>query len=210
MTKGLEVLESLDKLEECAYAMKDLPMSNWIDLAENEAELDLKIMDWVETIKLELFKGKQALQRLEAIDNSNPSEALKYVNGKIADLEDDLQHYTMVEKDKCKDFFIREDLKQFTTIKQALIKAQEQKNENKVLKACIKDWEDDYEHLKFASEKKEKALEIIKKKLVNVVDLYQCTDLYTYNSLVKGTFFDGVLRELIKEEFDLLKEVLEE
>lgn len=69
------------------------------------------------------------------------------------------------------------------TIKQALIKAQKQ-------------------------EKKIKALEIIKKKLVNVVDLYQCTDLYTYNSLVKGTFFDGVPRELIQEEFDLLKEEL--
>lgn len=133
MSKGLEALESLDKLEECAYAMKDLPMSNWIDLANNEAELDLKIMDWVETIKFELFKGKQALQRLEAIDNSNPSEALKYVNGKIADLEDDLQHYTIVEKDKCKEFYIREDLKQFTNIQQALLKAQEQEKENKEL-----------------------------------------------------------------------------
>lgn len=43
-------------------------------------------------------------------------EALKYVNGKIADLEDDLQHYTMVDKDKCKEFYIREDLKQFNNI----------------------------------------------------------------------------------------------
>ena len=72
----------------------------------------------------------EALQRLEAIDNAKPSEALKYVNGKIADLEDDLQHYTMVDKDKCREFFIREDLKQFDTIKQALLKAQEQEKEN--------------------------------------------------------------------------------
>lgn len=70
---------------------------------------------------------EEALNRLEAIDNANPSEALKYVNGKIADLEDDLQHYTMVDKDKCREFFIREDLKQFTNIKQALLKAQEPK-----------------------------------------------------------------------------------
>ena len=137
MIKGLEALA---KLEECAYAMKDLPMSNWIDLANSEAELDLKIMNWTEEIKFELFKGQQGLQRLEAIDNANPSEALKYVNGKIADLEDDLQHYTMVEKDKCKEFFIREDLKQFTNIQQALLKSQKQ----------------------------EKALEIIKKKRVDV------------------------------------------
>ena len=77
MTKELDALEILDKLEECAYAMKDLPISNWIDLANSEAELDLKIMDWVETIKLELLKGKQALQRLEEIDNANPSEVLE-------------------------------------------------------------------------------------------------------------------------------------
>lgn len=70
---------------------------------------------------------KQSLQRLESIDNAEPSEALKYVNGKIADLEDDLQHYTMVDKDKCREFFIREDLKQFTNIKQALLKAQDPK-----------------------------------------------------------------------------------
>ena len=70
---------------------------------------------------------KQSLQRLESIDNAEPSEALKYVNGKIADLEDDLQHYTMVDKDKCREFFIREDLKQFTNIKKALLKAQEPK-----------------------------------------------------------------------------------
>lgn len=144
MTKGLEALESLDKLEECAYAMKDLPMSNWIDLANSEAELDLKIMNWTEEIKFELFKGQQGLERLEAIDNSNPSEALKYVNGKIADLEDDLQHYTMVEKEKCKEFYIREDLKQFTTIKQALLKAQEQEKENQELikKADCCMWKD--------------------------------------------------------------------
>ena len=78
MSKGLEALESLDKLEECAYAMKDLPMSNWIDLANSEAELDLKIMNWVETIKLELFKGKQDLDRLEKLEKENQELKRKY------------------------------------------------------------------------------------------------------------------------------------
>lgn len=73
---------------------------------------------------------KQAFTELKAIKESNPSEELKYVNGKIADLEDDLQHYTMVDKDKCKEFFIREDLKQFTNIKQALLKAQEKSDKD--------------------------------------------------------------------------------
>ena len=47
-------------------------------------------------------------------------KALKYVKGKIADLEDDLQHYTMVDKDKCKEFYIREDLRQFNNILESL------------------------------------------------------------------------------------------
>lgn len=71
--------EALEKLEECANGMKDLPKSNWIDLAENEAELDLKIMDWVETIKFELFKGNQALLELQAIKEAEPSEALECI-----------------------------------------------------------------------------------------------------------------------------------
>ena len=42
---------------------------------------------------------------------------------------------------------------------------QELKEENKVLEACIKDWEDDYEHLEFYFKNREKALEILKKYL---------------------------------------------
>lgn len=58
------------------------------------------------------------------------------------------------------------------------------------------------------AQEQEKVLKIIKKKLVNIVDLCQCIDLYTYNSLVKGTTCDGVLRELTQEEFELLKKIL--
>lgn len=80
-----EAMECLDKLEECAEGMKDLPLSNWIDLAENEAELDLKIMDWVETIKFELFKGKQAL--LKAQEPKKYVDELKLVEKKLKALE---------------------------------------------------------------------------------------------------------------------------
>jgi len=85
---------------------------------------------------------KKALLELKSIKEANPIEALKYVNGKIADLEDDLQHYTMVEKDKCKEFFIREDLKQFESIKQYILKAQELEKENAELNQHIKRWHD--------------------------------------------------------------------
>ena len=77
---------------------------------------------------------EQALTELKQIKEAKPSEALKYVDGKIADLEDDLQHYTMVDKDKCREFYIREDLKQFTNIQQALTKAQEQEKVLELLK----------------------------------------------------------------------------
>ena len=190
--KGLEALEILDKLEECAYAMKDLPMSNWGDLAENEFELDLKIMDWVETIKIELLKGKQALTELKAIKEAKSSEAME-------SLERIDKEYATIEHE---DFKIC-----FNTIKQALLKAQEQEKENKVLKACIKDWEDDYEHLKFASEKKEKALEIIKEKCY-FMPLSKIKNL-SYDLYVR--WFDlnhyDIKSLLTREEFDLLKEV---
>ena len=84
----LKVLEALDKLEECAYAMKDLPMSNWIDLAENEVELDLKIMDWVETIKFEL-ESKQQSDRLEKLEKEN--QKLKEENQKVKKVIDFLK-----------------------------------------------------------------------------------------------------------------------
>ena len=118
MNKYQEVLDALDKLEECAYAMEDLPKSNWIDLAENAAELDLKIMDWVETVKFELFKGKQALQRLESIDNANPSEALEC----LMYLKAEFRNYPSA----------------YEAIKQALLKAQEQEKKLKALEIIKK------------------------------------------------------------------------
>ena len=208
MNKDLEALNSLDKLEECAYAMKDLPMSNWIDLANSEAELDLKIMDWAEEIKFELFKGKQALQRLETIDNANPSEALKYVNGKIADLEDDLQHYTMVEKDKCKEFYIREDLKQFTNVQQALLNAQELEKENQELikKADCCLWK---ECNKISQENQE--LKDTNMKYAKLIDDFQTKNMRLEKAIKKAIellSIDG--KGTKKQVLNLLKEVLEE
>ena len=166
MNKDLEVLEILDKLEECAYAMKDLPMSNWIDLAENEVELDLKIMNWVETIKFELFKGKQALLELKAIKEVKPSEALKCVG--------------VLKEDDCITTLVQG--KALETIRQYILKAQEQ-------------------------EKKLKALEIIKNKRVDTFYLtycFNCGGLERYNRHATKHHI-GTLK---KGEFDLLKGIL--
>lgn len=167
MSKGLEALKILDKLEECAYAMKDLPMSNWIDLAENEAELDLKIMNWTEEIKFELFKGQQALQRLEAIDNANPSEALKCVG--------------VLKEDDCITTLVQG--KALETIRQYILKAQEQ----------------------------EKLLKVILKKRIDLESFYSTfvkDNLdYKYYEKYYGTYG---LEKLTQEEFELLKKVFYE
>ena len=168
MNKGLEALNSLAKLEECAYAMKDLPMSNWIDLAENEAKSDLKIMNWTEESKFELFKGQRALQRLEEIDNAKPSEAME-------SLERIDKEYATIENE---DFKIC-----FNTIKQALIKAQEQ----------------------------EKVLKIIKENNVDVFFLRNnCDTVEEYNKEINNNtmhYCYGNCRELTQEEFNLLIKV---
>ena len=80
---------------------------------------------------LELFERKQiieqALKRLEAIDNAEPSEALESFDYIVRNLEavvDDVVYMDCIEH--------------LTTIKQALLKAQEREKENELLKEIIK------------------------------------------------------------------------
>lgn len=138
MSKELEALKRMEYFVNEEMGIKTFKQSGW----HIEGTDDYQLV-------------KEGLERLEAIDNANPSKALEYVNGKIADLEDDLQHYTMVEKDKCKEFFIREDLKQFTIIKQYILKAQElEKLLNAIIKKNVNVWrfkadaDIDYEYYK--------------------------------------------------------------
>lgn len=104
---------------------------------------------------------EQALQRLEAIDNANPSEALKclkylYEDAKIESGWVQKHCITYAEEfehnDRIKPYY--------ENIKQALLKAQEQ----------------------------EKALKIIKKKRVDVYALVIAYDLEDYNNMIKHTY----------------------
>ena len=110
------------EFEALNYLYNDLRLMKCLNVAE-----EAKVKSAYECLE-------QALTELKQIKEAKPSEALKYVDGKIADLEDDLQHYTMVDKDKCRELYIREDLKQFTNIQQALQKAQEQEKVLELLK----------------------------------------------------------------------------
>jgi len=190
---------------------------------------------WVGMTPEELDAIKQALIELQAIKEAKPSEALKYVNGKIADLEDDLQHYTMVDKDKCREFFIKEDLKQFTNIKQALLKAQEQEKENQEYKSLIEEYGlkphqvreaflmfKMFEHEPYYNYKN--AWKIVKEKCLyndnlNYVavcinyDMYKKQMSKKYDTkVVKTDWNDKVLLDCLKllteEEFKLVKEMI--
>lgn len=155
-------------------------------------------------------------------------EALKYVNGKIADLEDDLQHYTMVDKNKCKEFYIREDLKEFTNIKQALqrLESIDNSNPSEVLD-LFNQWKDNIEYgvvyipyfvinevelALIKAQKQEKVLNVILKKQVDINEikimisnLKHCDDIERckrYNASRKVGY------KLKQDEFNSIKEML--
>lgn len=103
---------------------------------------------------------------------------------------------------------------EFYIIKQALIKTQELKSENKVL---LEENKDLYVELAFAEKQyKElmdciaqcrKAFDIIKEKEVNIPFLKSAATFDKYNKAIELKSFFGIA--LTEEEFNLLKEVLE-
>lgn len=82
---------------------------------------------------------ENALNRLEAIDNANPSEALECLERIEADLIGLPKHVT--EYDNIFDDYLYDIENNIDTLKQALLKAQELEKENKLLKEIIKGME---------------------------------------------------------------------
>ena len=152
---------------------------------------------------------QQALQRLEAIDNVKPSEALEAF-GRITlhtEYDNDSHYDSLHFEDDCK--LVDKALERLEQIDNA--------NPSEALK-CLEDLycepvdyrsndkANDYETIKQALlkvEKEHKALEIIKEKLVDVFKLYNCKTIEEYN---QAQYRDCMLTQ---EEFNLLKEVLE-
>ena len=115
-------------------------------------------------------------------------------------------------------------LKDFNTIKQALLELQSIKEANpsealecldKLAKQIELDEDTDYWEIRNANntveqallnaEKEHKVFEIIKEKEVNMQVFNQCEDVETYNKV----YIKQKDRQLTQEEFSLLKEVLE-
>lgn len=125
----------------------------------------------------EFLTIKRALQRLEQIDNSTPGEALECLKNIEAMGEDCLDDCCVVW---------------FNVVKQTLLKAQEQEEENTKLKGQIK-------YLGEIITDFQKVLKIVFEKNVQVNNLKKCKTLEEYNIL-------WTTDELTQEEFDTLEE----
>ena len=104
----------------------------------------------------------------------------EFIKSQIVKLEDDLQHYTMVDKDKVKVKYIEFELEKYKQILKEL------------------------EHLEQQNEKHKKVIEILKENPMCIVDVLRFNNYFIYRE-----FYNGVV-ELTKRDFDLSKEVLSE
>ena len=134
---------------------------------------------------------EQALQHLEAIENSNPSETLD----KLLDRANHDEYLSRIGTEEAIKF-LNENQMFVTSIKQALLKAQEQEKENDRLDTkCLNILADNI--------RLENILKVIKKKTVNILLLELAENVDEYNERIVPN------GQLTQEEFELLKRYLE-
>ena len=155
---------------------------------------------------------EKALQRLESIDNAKPSEALKCLE-KANDYLNNVYDYKEIKEE------VRNDIE---TIKQALLKSQEQKkviielceycgmdnlypyNNLEEIEITFKETFDNYQRQRIESlgrlNKQEKVLEIVFEKNVDIIYLKDSNNVEEYNS-----HFGAVVCKLTPEEYDAVK-----
>ena len=123
-------LETLEKLISFAFVMSE----NMVGLTKgnyDENQFIKKTYEYLHKYNVDLnskLELKKSLQRLESIDNANPSEALEYIENKLKDLE-------YVAKQNDNEYLLSKYIpsEKFATIKQALIKAQENTRSEEIL-----------------------------------------------------------------------------
>lgn len=192
------------------------------ELAIYEFEKELEDDCNNEWLKRVIAGTKKCYQRLKAIENSNPSEALECV-------EDLIFNFSVDE-------YVERYDNNLQVIKQALIQGeQDRKNLELVDKVrsgktiifvgkglAMMNADKYHEYLKMEEEPiskkikkclKEQALEIIKEKNVDVLAIKESKTLEEYNrnawEVEHYGRYNGFRLQLTQEEFDLLKEVLE-
>lgn len=162
----------------------------------------------------ELRTIESALNELKAIKEANTGEALEcvdYIEKKLEGLKYECER---TNNHRCDDLFIQEHI--FTTIKQALIEAQETErlldherelNNHLILKTQKQEKEIDRLENQCldvlgGNIRLKKVLKIIKEKKVRIRELEYSTKVEGYN------YFSFENEQLTEEEFTLLKEVL--
>ena len=151
-----------------------------------------------EWLKRTIAGMKKCYQRLEAIENAEPSEAFECLR-QIGVIET----YHRDDGTLLKDSIMFKP--EYDTIKYSLIKAQEDEEENKRLWNDITTISKQYTDLMLEYQEQKRVLEIIFEKQVDVCELKICIDvyedsLYQYNKRTIERF------RLTQEEFELLKE----
>ena len=203
MSKGLEYIRDISYLILENYSDKE-PLTEEQKLSKN------CFLDYCKYIEKEL-------QRLEAIDNANPSEALECL---------EKTQYTIQKYCNEKGLLFTDAYNighWLSTIKQTLIKAQELKSKNKALLEENSDLyaeltlaNKQYKELIESTKQYQKVLDIIKEKNINMFgfkrDIKQLGKRFTYKYYQSnlGNYHSGFnIQELTEEEFELLKRYLE-
>jgi len=155
--------------------------------------------------KLELEK---ALQRLEAIDNSNPSEALKTLEVLDKTISPLLEPVLAEYEDDLGDTITAN----YFALKQSLIKAQENTRSEEILQKYYQEGItlDSVRALKQERDNYKNVLNIINEKNVDIIAIKESKTLEEYN---RNTWevehygkYKGYKLQLTQEEFDTLKE----
>ena len=181
MSKELEK----DYLEVCFKRIKNLQVC-----VDYEKDI-VKNVD--EILPNSCNKVEQALLELKAIKEAEPSEALKCANELWQDINGE------------NDF--RNDFKHLKSIKQALLKAQENETDIIHYKGTIDNLKRDNALLKEIKKEQEKVLKIVFEKRVDLCILTDCDNVNEYNKSLGN--FRPIEDRLTYEEFELLKRYFE-
>ncbi|MBO5712496.1 MAG: hypothetical protein J6R47_06620 [Acholeplasmatales bacterium] len=124
------------------------------------------------------------------------------IKNKIAGLEDDYQHYTMVDKDKVKAHFIKTDIEEHQQILQALERKEELQKENQELKKELYDTQSHYEILEnFTVPNLRKVIKI----LVNRLGIRLIQDEQGHFISISTIY---ICNEIPQEEYEMVNEIL--
>ena len=139
-------------------------------------------------VKQEYELIKQALQRLESIDNSNPSEVLELLR---------------MIKFKSINAGYNDGFGCWNKIEQALLKSQEMKEDIIHYKGTVENLKRDNALLKEIKNKQEKVLNIMFENNVDIDFLKSADTFEEYNKLIKVKSAFAI--DLAQEDFELLK-----